>query len=217
MALAWLLGKRATPEEIVHEARQRIRREMRATENAITSMYSPSPSPGTPLTEKTTELMHAEKLATKELRKAQEGQRILAKEIVLARRSINDLHTQKARLGSLFGALQLALANHRIGSAFATSVEVMVTMKHMLSVPQLSALAHDLSRELSKAGLVEEALSGAVTWEEEEDGADADEQVQQLLDEFALEAAARLAPVPAANRTEENAPTPVSCLSTLGV
>lgn len=162
--------------------------------------------------------MHAEKLATKELRKAQEGQRILAKEIVLARRSINALHTQKARLGSLFGALQLALANHRIGSAFATSAEVMVTMKHMLSVPQLSALAHDLSRELFKAGLVEEVLSGAVTWEEEEeDGADADEQVQQLLDEFALEAAARLAPVPAANRTEENAPTPVSCLSTLGV
>lgn len=47
MALAWLLGKRATPEEIVHEARQRIRREMRATDNAITGMYPPpSPSPG---------------------------------------------------------------------------------------------------------------------------------------------------------------------------
>lgn len=52
MALAWLLGKRATPEEIVHEARKRIRREMRATDNAITGMYPPSPSPGTPLTEK---------------------------------------------------------------------------------------------------------------------------------------------------------------------
>lgn len=217
MALAWLLGKRATPEEIVHEARKRLRREMRATDNAITGMYPPLSLPRDPSHQRTTELMHAEKLATKELRNAQEGQRILAKEIIVARRSINALHTQKARLGSLLGALQLALANHRIGSAFATSAEVMMTMNRMLSVPQLSVLAHDLSRELFKAGLVEEALSGAVTWEEEEDGADADEQVQQLLDEIALEAAARLTPVPAANRTEENAPTPVSCLSTLGV
>lgn len=98
--------------------------------------------------------------ATRDLRRAEGGgQREIAKEIVLARRAILRMHAQKAHLSSLSNALQIALVNHRIGTAFGKSAAIMVAMNRMLSVPQLSALAFDMSRVRVLPGPVSRLLS----------------------------------------------------------
>jgi len=122
------------------------------------------------------ELVTAEKETVRALR--QDPNRELAKELVLVRKEVCNLHNQTARLKSLAYQLQETLATHRIGTAFAASAEIMHAINGMLTVPQLSAFASDMSKvcrmpaptavlteagtqEFIKAGLVTEAIQGS--------------------------------------------------------
>ncbi|PVD30545.1 hypothetical protein C0Q70_09813 [Pomacea canaliculata] len=88
--------------------------------------------------------------------------RILAKEIVHARKAISRIYASKAHLNSVQLSMKQQLANLRISGALEKSTQVMVSMQQLLKVPEIMATMREMSKEMAKAGILEEMVDDAM-------------------------------------------------------
>nr|CAD7571390.1 unnamed protein product [Timema californicum] len=108
---------------------------------------------------------------------------ILAKEVIRARKAINKIHTSKAHLNSIMLQMKNQSATLRVAGALQKSTEVMQAMQNLVRVPEVAAAMRELSKEMMRAGIIEEMLEETMdTMEDpEEMEEEAGEEVDKVL------------------------------------
>ena len=101
---------------------------------------------------------------------------VLAKEIVNARKSVSKLYVAKAHLSSVDNNMKAQAAQLKIAGALAQSTDVMKAMQALIKLPEMSKTMQEMSKEMMKAGIIEEMMEDAM--ETLEDPEDLEEDVQ---------------------------------------
>ncbi|XP_059469187.1 charged multivesicular body protein 3 [Neocloeon triangulifer] len=110
---------------------------------------------------------------------------VLAKEVLRARKAISKIYSSKAHLNSIQMQMKNQLATIRVAGAVKKSTEVMTSMQHLVRVPEVAATMRDMSREMMKAGIIEEMLEE--TFEGLEDQEELEEEAQEEVDKVLWE------------------------------
>ncbi|XP_002162304.2 charged multivesicular body protein 3 isoform X1 [Hydra vulgaris] len=118
---------------------------------------------------------------------AKKGQKdvcyILAKEIINSRKAVNKLYSAKAQLNSIEMQMNNQLAMLRVSGSLSKSTEVMQSMQALMKIPELQATMMEFSKEMTKAGLIEEMLEDTFSGMEDQDELEdeAQEEVEKIL------------------------------------
>lgn len=173
-----------TPTEQVKEWRKKLRSEQRELDRSMRS------------------ITQQERKAQAEIKKlAKQGQmgpiKTLAKTLVQAKGAKEKLEVGKAQLGSVMMQLNNNLAMLKVSGCMQQSAEVMGAMNAAVKVPTIQATMRDMSREMQKAGLIEEMVDDTLETvfddveEEEVEG-----EMAKVLEELGVDLSAQLADAP---------------------
>lgn len=115
--------------------------------------------------------------------------RILALELVRSKKAVSRLLAAKATMKSVSMELQHQMAQAKMAKSMAQSAEVMHCMNQLVKIPEVQANMRVLSKEMSKAGVIEEMMNDAVDSALDKDISDGDleEEVQKVVDEVVTE------------------------------
>lgn len=109
-----------------------------------------------------------EQKSLKECKKlVKEGQpssaKILAKEIVNVRRTVDRMYATKAQLNSVIMNLQTAVSMMKMQGAISKSNDIMRSMNQLMNIPELRETMNVMSREMMKTGLIDEIMNDALS------------------------------------------------------
>ncbi|KAM4052296.1 charged multivesicular body protein 3 isoform 4-T5 [Anomaloglossus baeobatrachus] len=110
---------------------------------------------------------------------------ILAKEVVQSKRAVNKLYASKAHMNSVLMSMKNQLAVLRVSGSLQKSTEVMKAMQNLVKIPEIQATMRDLSKEMMKAGIIEEMLED--TFEGMEDQDEMEEEAEKEVDKILFE------------------------------
>lgn len=161
------------PKDLINEWSLKIRKEMRVIDRQIRDIQR-----------------EEEKVKRSIKDAAKKGQKdvciILAKEMIQSKRAINKLYASKAQMNSVLLSMRNQLSVLRVAGALQKSTEVMKAMHSLVKIPEIQATMRDLSKEMMKAGIIEEmledTLEGMDDEEEMEEAAEA--EVDKILFEI---------------------------------
>lgn len=154
--------------------------------------------------------------------------KVLAKEVLHARKAINKIYTSKAHLNSVllqmknqlgelirdFVAVVIVdciLATLRVAGSLSKSTEVMQAMQRLIRTPEIAHTMQELSKEMMKAGIIEEMLDE--TMDVFEDTEEMEEAAQSEIDKVLYEITKGeigKAPEPPVSDDTVREPTPVA-------
>lgn len=183
--------KQEDPKELVRKWQRQIRTEIRGVERQMLEVQR--------------EQKKAEKLI-KEAAKRNDmaSARILAKEVVNMRRTVTKLAVNKATFLSLSNQMTEQLAMTRVAGALTNSGEVLKLVNNLMKVPQLQRTMVEMSREMTKAGIISEMMDDAM--ESAMDSEDLEEETEEQVDKILLEVAGEtLSQMAAAPRQQKQA------------
>lgn len=112
--------------------------------------------------------------------------RVFARELIRARKTTSRLITSKAQLQSVSMQVSEAFATKKIEGSLRSSTGIMKDVNHLIRLPELMGTMQELSRELVKAGVIEE-MSADMLPElslDEEDEEEAESEVDKVLGEI---------------------------------
>ena len=111
--------------------------------------------------------------------------KLLAKEMARSRKAKERLVTSKAQLNSVSMQIKTNMATQRVAASMQKSAEMAAVMNSVINVKEISETMRTMSREMEKAGLIEEMMDDMF---EDLDGSDieeeADEAIEQVLTEI---------------------------------
>jgi len=164
--------KRKDPKEQVREWSRKLRQETRGLDRQILSIQREQ--------EKV-------KRQIKEAAKKndQDVCRILAKEFVKSKKAVSKLYASKAQINSIIMNMQNQVATLRLAGSLQKSAEVMQSMNRLIKVPEVAATMRELSKEMMKAGIIEEMLEDTMESMEPDDmEEDVEREVDKVLNEI---------------------------------
>lgn len=134
---------------------------------------------------------------------AKKGERdvcvILAKEIIRSRKAVNRIKTSQAQLNSVILHMNQQAANLRVAGALQKSSEVMVAMNRLIKLPEISQTMQELSREMMRAGIIDELMEETLETMTDDPSEDMEEEIQAEVDKVLFElTAGKLGEAPAA-------------------
>ncbi|XP_071383860.1 charged multivesicular body protein 3 isoform X1 [Centroberyx affinis] len=160
------------PKDLINEWSLKIRKEMRVIDRQIRDIQR-----------------EEEKVKRSIKDAAKKGQRdvcvILAKELIQSRQAISKLYASKAHMNSVLLSMKNQLSVLRVAGALQKSTEVMKAMQSLVKIPEIQATMRDLSKEMMKAGIIEEMLED--TFESMEDGEEMEEAAEEEVDKILFE------------------------------
>ncbi|XP_053205242.1 charged multivesicular body protein 3-like [Panonychus citri] len=174
-----LFGKepQKTPKDQVREWRSKLRKETMALDRQIRNIQREEAKV---------------KLSLKDA--AKKGDRdscvVLAKELVRSRKAINRINVSKAQINSVMLNMEQQLANIRIAGAIQRSTDLMKCMQSLVKVGEISATMQDLSREMMRAGIIEEMMEETIDEATGIDEDDMEEAVQAEVEKVLFEVTA---------------------------
>lgn len=128
-----------------------------------------------------------------------------ARELVRIRKQTARLNTSRAQLQSVGMQVNEAFSVRRIQGSLQKSTGIMKDVNTLVRLPELSSTMHQLSTELVKAGIIEEAVDDAImdtqALEDEEEEAEA--EIDKILQEVLQGKLSQAAPVKQAEPVEE--------------
>ncbi|XP_068436089.1 charged multivesicular body protein 3 [Clinocottus analis] len=161
-----------SPKEQVNEWSQKIRKEMRVIDRQIRDIQR-----------------EEEKVKRSIKDAAKRGQRdvcvVLAKEMIQSKRAVTKLYASKAHMNSVQLSMKNQLALVRVAGSMQKSTEVMKAMQNLVKIPEIQATMMELSKEMMKAGIIEEMLED--TFESMEDGEEMEEAAEEEVDKILFE------------------------------
>ena len=165
-------SKPADPKEQVNEWCKKIRKEGYNLDRQINAIKREE-------AKVTRSLKEAAKKGDKE------SCQILAKELINSRKAVTKLYTAKANLNSVQMQMKSQLATLKVAGTLQTSAEVMKSMSQLVKLPEIQKSMMELSREMIKAGVIEEMMEDVMEplGEEEE----MEEAAQAEIDKVILE------------------------------
>ncbi|XP_015252573.1 charged multivesicular body protein 3 [Cyprinodon tularosa] len=160
------------PKELINEWSQKIRKEMRVIDRQIRDIQR-----------------EEEKVKRSIKDAAKKGQKdvcvILAKEMIQSKRAVTKLYASKAQMNSVLLSMKNQLAVVRVAGALQKSTDVMKAMQNLVKIPEIQATMRELSKEMMKAGIIEEMLED--TFESMEDGEEMEEAAEEEVDKILFE------------------------------
>ncbi|XP_077587070.1 charged multivesicular body protein 3 [Stigmatopora nigra] len=160
------------PKDLINEWTQKIRKESRTIDRQIRDIQR-----------------EEEKVKRSIKDAAKKGQRdvcvILAKEMIQSKRAVTKLYSSKAHLNSVTLSMKNQLSLLRVAGSLQKSTEVMKAMQNLVKIPEIQATMRELSKEMMKAGIIEEMLED--TFESMEDSEDMDEEAEEEVDKILFE------------------------------
>jgi charged multivesicular body protein 3 len=110
---------------------------------------------------------------------------MLAKEIVHSRKTKDRLITSKAQLNSIAMQLQHQVAQVKIAGSLKKSTDIMKMVNRLVRLPEISKDMQEMSREMMKAGIIEEMMNDTLDFvDEPEIEEEAEEEVNKVLFEL---------------------------------
>uniref|UniRef100_A0A2K6SQI6 Charged multivesicular body protein 3 n=1 Tax=Saimiri boliviensis boliviensis TaxID=39432 RepID=A0A2K6SQI6_SAIBB len=133
------------PKELVNEWSLKIRKEMRVVDRQIRDIQR-----------------EEEKVKRSVKEAVKKGQKdvctVLAREMIRSGTAVSKLYESKAHLDSVLTGMRNQLAVLRGAGSLQKSAEVTRAVQSLVKVPEIQATMRELSREMMKAGIVEEML-----------------------------------------------------------
>jgi len=83
---------------------------------------------------------------------------ILGKGIVRSRKAIAKMYSSIAQINGVNMAMTHQLATIRMAGSIKSSTEVMKQMQSLIKIPEISATMREMSREMTKVGIIEEMM-----------------------------------------------------------
>ncbi|KAJ8388272.1 hypothetical protein AAFF_G00135330 [Aldrovandia affinis] len=157
------------PKELVSEWSVKIRKEMRMIDRQIRDIQR-----------------EEEKVKRSIKEAARKGHRdvcvILAKEMIQSKKAVSKLYASKAQMNSVLLSMKNQLSVLRVAGAMQKSTEVMKAMQSLVKIPEIQATMRELSKEMTKAGIIEEMMEDTFEGLEDEDMEEAAEaEVDKIL------------------------------------
>uniref|UniRef100_A0A8C9SZI3 Charged multivesicular body protein 3 n=1 Tax=Scleropages formosus TaxID=113540 RepID=A0A8C9SZI3_SCLFO len=118
---------------------------------------------------------------------AKKGQRdvcvVLAKEMIQSKRAVGKLYASKAQMNSVLLSMKNQLSVLRVAGSLQKSTEVMKAMQSLVKIPEIQATMRELSKEMMKAGIIEEMLEDTLEGMEDEEEMEeaAEAEVDRIL------------------------------------
>uniref|UniRef100_A0A1B6F0T6 EOG090X0EF4 n=2 Tax=Proconiini TaxID=565685 RepID=A0A1B6F0T6_9HEMI len=112
---------------------------------------------------------------------------ILAKEVIRARKAITKIHTSKAHLNSIQLQMKNQLATLRVSGSLQKSTEVMQSIQRLIKVPEVAATMRELSKEMMRAGIIEEMMEETLEGVMDDGIEDMEEEAQEEVDKVLWE------------------------------
>ncbi|XP_024097679.1 charged multivesicular body protein 3 isoform X4 [Pongo abelii] len=120
---------------------------------------------------------------------AKKGQKdvcvVLAKEMIRSRKAVSKLYASKAHMNSVLMGMKNQLAVLRVAGSLQKSTEVMKAMQSLVKIPEIQATMRELSKEMMKAGIIEEMLED--TFESMDDQEEMEEEAEMEIDRILFE------------------------------
>eukprot|EP01038_Epipyxis_sp_PR26KG_P012047 gene12047-16121_t len=111
--------------------------------------------------------------------------KILAKQIVETRKTVERMHTAKAQLNSVSNHLQTTMSIMKMQGVITKSAEIMGTMNKLVSVKEISQTMNNMAREMERSGLIDEIVGDALdSMDSEGLDAAADLEVDRIVSEI---------------------------------
>ncbi|KAK9804420.1 hypothetical protein WJX72_011763 [[Myrmecia] bisecta] len=183
------------PKELVRKWQADLRTEQRKIERQIR------------------EIQRDEKVAQKQVKECakrndMQSAKVIARELVHTRRVVGRLYTNKAHIISMSTQLTEQLAMAKVAGSLKQSGEVMKLVNDLMKVPELMGTMQQMSKEMMKAGVIDEMMEDAMdsALDSEEVEEDAEAEVDKVLMEIAGETMGQLAAAPQARK--QAAPQP---------
>jgi len=108
--------------------------------------------------------------------------KVLAKEIINSRKAVNKMYASKAHINSIQMQMQNQLSVVRVTGALEKSTHVMQSMQQLVKIPEIQATMRELSKEMMKAGIIEEMVEDTMEGLEDDDLEEAaDTEVEKVL------------------------------------
>jgi len=170
-----LFGKKVTPEEYVKKWKKELKKEERSLERNIRGIEL----------EEQKIIRSIKDLVKKGDRQNAGSAKILAKELIRSRKAKERLYASKAQINSVSMQLTQNLAMMKMTQVMQKSTQVMAAMNNLVRLPQLSKVMVAMSREMQKAGLIEEMMDDVMDNDEEIDEL-AEEEVDKVLEELTM-------------------------------
>ncbi|KAK6872055.1 Vacuolar protein-sorting-associated protein 24 [Candida tropicalis] len=133
----------------------------------------------TPLKKKTESLI---KKAAKD--KDYKSARLYAKELININRQYNKLHTSKTRIDSITMAINEQYQMTKLTQSIHSSTSIMKDVNQLIHVGAVSQTMQELSKELMKAGIINEMMDDMVDLDYEEDEeleSESQEEVNKII------------------------------------
>jgi len=189
-----LFGKSPEPKEQVSEWCKKLRKESNQIDRQINGIRREE-------AKVTKSLKDAAKKGDKDVCK------ILAKEVVHSRKTVNKLYCAKANINSVQMQMKGQLATIKVAGSLQKSAEVMKTMQQLVKLPEIQKTMMEMSKEMMKAGIIEEMMED--TMESITDADDMEEEANEEIDKVLYElTAGKLGEAPAA--VKDTLPAPVA-------
>ncbi|XP_044504402.1 vacuolar protein sorting-associated protein 24 homolog 1 [Mangifera indica] len=118
----------------------------------------------------------------------------LAKELVHSKKTVNRLYENKAQMNSISMHLGESVAIARTVGHLEKSAEVMKLVNNLMKAPEVAITMQEFSKEMTKAGVIEEFVNDAVDSALDSDDIEEEieEEVDKVLTAIAGETAAQL-------------------------
>jgi len=163
--------KKADPKEQVNEWSKKIRKERNQLDRQIR------------------QIQRSEAQAVASIKQAAkkndpDSAKILAREVVNARKAVTRIHTAKANLSSVEMQMKAQASQLRIAGCLSKSTDVMKSMQQLVKMPEIQKTMMEMSKEMMKAGIIEEMMEDTMESMEPED---LEEDVQLEVDKVLSE------------------------------
>merc|ERR1712001_215867 len=165
-------SKPADPKALVNEWTKKIRKESYGLDRQIR------------------QIQRQEQLAIKSIKEATKkgdtaSAKILAKEVVHSRKAVSKIYTAKANLKSVEMQMKGQAAQVRVAGSLSKSADVMKAMHQLIKVPEIQKTMQEMSKEMMKAGIIEEMMDDTMEMLEDDD--ELEEEVQTQVDQVIAE------------------------------
>ncbi|KAL6510962.1 hypothetical protein OROGR_020019 [Orobanche gracilis] len=176
-----ILKPKPEPQQLLRDWQRRIRKECLNIDRQIRDIHREEKN-----------VQKAIKEAAK--RNDMGSAKALAKEVVRSRKTVNRLSENKAQLNSISMHLGESVAIARTVGHLSKSAEVMKLVNNLMKAPQVAVTMQEFSKEMIKAGVIEEMMNDAVdnALDSEDIEDETEEEIDKVLTAVAGETAAQL-------------------------
>jgi len=113
--------------------------------------------------------------------------KILAREVVNARKAVTRIHTAKANINSVEMQMTQQASQIRVIGSLQKSTDVMKSMSALIKVPEVNSIMQEMSREMMKAGIIEEMMEDTMEALDEDPEDEMEDEVQAAVDKVLQE------------------------------